>query len=78
LKRKIVVERAGIVNWRSRYLKEIGECQDNGHLMFYMHQTWTDSNLTLSVCAEYIYSAISNASRCDEVLIVRDFHKVVK
>jgi hypothetical protein len=78
LKRKIVVERAGIVNWRSRYLKEVQECQDNDHLMFYMHQIWTDSNLTLSVRAEYIYSATSHASRRDEVLILCDFRKVVK
>jgi hypothetical protein len=78
LKKKIVVERAGIVNWRSRYLKEVQECQDNGHLMLYMHQTWTDSNLTLSVRAGYIYSATSRASLHDEVLILRDFRKVVK
>jgi hypothetical protein len=78
LKRKILVERADIVTWRSRYLKEIQECQDNGHLMFYMHQTWTDSNLTLSVCAEYIYSTASHANRPDGVLILRNLHKVVK
>ena len=46
LKRKILVERADIVTWKSRYLKEVQECWDNGQLMFYMHKTWTDSNLT--------------------------------
>ena len=45
-KRKILVERADIVTWRSRYLKEVQEYRDNGHLMFYMQKTWTDSNLT--------------------------------
>jgi hypothetical protein len=78
LKRKILVERADIVNWRSRYLKEEQECRDNGHLMFYMHHTWTDSNLTLSVRAEYIYSAASHTSRPDRELMLRDFRKVVK
>jgi hypothetical protein len=39
LKRKIQVENADIVTWGSRYLKEVEEYQDNGHLMFYMHQT---------------------------------------
>jgi hypothetical protein len=34
--------------------------------------------LTLSACAEYIYSAASHASHPDGVLILRDFHKVVK
>ena len=46
LKRKIRVERADIVTWRSRYLKEVQEYRDNGHLMFYTHKAWTDSNLT--------------------------------
>jgi len=50
LKRKILVERADIVTWRSRYLKEIQEYEDNGHLMFYTHYTWTDSNLTFRKC----------------------------
>jgi hypothetical protein len=34
--------------------------------------------LTLYVRTEYIYSAASHASRPDGVLILRDFHKVVK
>jgi hypothetical protein len=46
LKRKILVERADIVTWRSRYLKEVQEYQDNAHLMCYTHKTWTDRNLT--------------------------------
>ena len=46
LKRKILVGKADIVTWRSRYLKEVQEYGDNGHLMFYTHKTWTDSNLT--------------------------------
>jgi hypothetical protein len=36
LKREILVERADIVTWRSRYFKEEQECWDNGHLVFYM------------------------------------------
>jgi hypothetical protein len=34
--------------------------------------------LTISASAEYIYSAASHARRPDGVLILRDFHKVVK
>jgi hypothetical protein len=34
--------------------------------------------LTLSVPAEYMYSAASHASRPDGVLVLRDFHNVVK
>jgi len=42
--------RADIVTWRSRYLKEVQEYRDNGHLIFYTHKTWTDSNLTFHKC----------------------------
>jgi hypothetical protein len=34
--------------------------------------------LALSVRAEYMYSAVSLASCCDVVPVLRDFHKVVK
>ena len=50
MKRKILVERADIATWRSGYLKKVQECWDNGHLMFYMHKTWIDSNLTFHKC----------------------------
>jgi len=50
LKRKILVGRADIVTWRSRYLKEVQECRDNGHLIFYTNKTWADSNLTCCEC----------------------------
>ena len=42
--------RADIVTWRSRYLKGVQEYQDNEYLIFYMHKTWTDSNLTFCNC----------------------------
>jgi len=58
LKRKILVERADIVTWKSRYLKEVQKYWDNGHLMFYTcarahthtHKTWTDRSLTFCKC----------------------------
>ena len=50
MKRKNLVERTDIVTWRSRYPWEVQEYWDNGHLMFYMHKTWTDSNLTFRKC----------------------------
>ena len=50
MKRKILVGRADTVTWRSRYLKEVQANWNSGHLMFYMHKTWTDSNLTFRKC----------------------------
>jgi hypothetical protein len=37
-----------------------------------------DDQLTHSARAEYMYSAASHASRPDGVLVLRNFHKVVK
>jgi hypothetical protein len=34
--------------------------------------------LALSACVEYMYSTASRASHPDRVLVLRDFHKVVK
>ena len=50
MKGRILVERADIVTWRSRYLKEVQEYWDIGHLICYAHKTWTDSNLTFGMC----------------------------
>jgi hypothetical protein len=50
MKRQIWVERADIFTWKSRYLKEVQEYSDDGHLIFYMHKTWPDSNLTFHSC----------------------------
>jgi len=68
LKRKILVERADIVTWRSRYLKEVQEYRDNAHLMCYMHKAWTDSNLTFHKCWQNgevmgIYTHVNSGSR---------------
>jgi len=46
VKRKILVGRADFLTWRSRYLMEVQEDQEIGHLIFYTHNTWTDSKLT--------------------------------
>jgi len=50
LKREILLERADIVTWRSRYLKEVQEYWENEHLMFSMQKTWTDSKLAFHKC----------------------------
>jgi hypothetical protein len=52
-KRKILVERADNVAWRSRYLKETQKCQDNGCSTFYTHKTWIKSKLTWGKCWQY-------------------------
>jgi hypothetical protein len=50
LKRKILIERADTVDWRSRNLVKIKEYQDKGHPIFYIDKSWVDSNLTFHKC----------------------------
>jgi hypothetical protein len=45
-KRKILIERADTVDWRSRYLVKIKEYREKGHPIFYFDESWVDSNLT--------------------------------
>jgi hypothetical protein len=49
-KRKILIERADIVDWRSRYLVKIKEFRDKGHPIFYTDESWVDSNLSFRKC----------------------------
>ena len=49
-KRKIVIERPGIVTWRSRYLTTIKRLRNEGKPVFYLDGTWVDSNLTFRKC----------------------------
>jgi hypothetical protein len=48
--RKILMERADIVDWRSRYLLKIKEYWDKGCPVFYTDELWVDSNLTFCKC----------------------------
>jgi hypothetical protein len=42
-------DRADIVDWRSRYLLKM-KYQDKGHPIFYIDESWVDSNLTCRKC----------------------------
>ena len=68
LKRKILLERADLVTWRSKYLEEVQKYWDIGHLIFYTHKTWTDSNLTFCMCWQEgevmgIHTHVNSANR---------------
>jgi hypothetical protein len=39
-KRNILIERADIVDWRSRYIVKIKEYRDEGHPIFYIDESW--------------------------------------
>ncbi|KAG8245867.1 hypothetical protein J6590_097661 [Homalodisca vitripennis] len=49
-KRKLLIERSDIVNWRFEYLRNIKECRYNKKKIFYLDETWIDFNLTFQRC----------------------------
>jgi hypothetical protein len=49
-KRKIFIERPDIVIWRGRYLVNIKTVRSEGRQIFYLDESWVDSNLTFKKC----------------------------
>lgn len=49
-KRKLLIEKPEIVNWRFKYLREIRKIRDQNKKIFYLDETWIDSNLTFQKC----------------------------
>jgi hypothetical protein len=49
-KRKILIERPDIVNWQRRYLVKIKALCSEGRQIFYIDESWVDSNLTFKKC----------------------------
>jgi hypothetical protein len=48
-KPKILIERPDIVNWRGRYLVKIKALRSEGRQIFYVDESWVDSNLTFKM-----------------------------
>lgn len=49
-KKKLLIERPDIENWRSQYLQEIRKQRRAYKKIFYLDKTWIDSNLTFQKC----------------------------
>lgn len=49
-KRKLLIERPDIVNWRFEYLRDIRKLRGQNKKIFYIDETWIDSNLTFQKC----------------------------
>ncbi|XP_054265845.1 uncharacterized protein LOC128988514 [Macrosteles quadrilineatus] len=49
-KRKCLIERPDIVNWRFKYLRGIRKLREQKRKIFYLDETWIDSNLTFQKC----------------------------
>jgi hypothetical protein len=49
-RRKILIERENIVNWRCSYLQKIRTFRETGKPLLYLDETWVDANLTYRKC----------------------------
>jgi hypothetical protein len=49
-KHKILIERADIVEWRSKYLMKMKQYWEEGCPILYVDESWVDSNLTFRKC----------------------------
>jgi hypothetical protein len=49
-RRKILIERENIVNWRCAYLQQIRKFRETGKPVLYLNETWLDANLTFRKC----------------------------
>lgn len=71
-KRSILIERPDIVNWRHKYLRAISRHRASGKSIFYLDETWVDSNLTFKKCwqAEGVHGILSNHSSSNRLIVV--------
>jgi hypothetical protein len=49
-RRKILIERKNIVNWRCAYLQQIRKFREMGKPILYLDETWVDANLAFRKC----------------------------
>lgn len=71
-KRKILIERPDIVNWRFNYLKEIKKHRENNKKIFYLDETWIDSNLTFQRCwqSPEVDGVLADMNAANRVIVV--------
>ncbi|XP_054283210.1 uncharacterized protein LOC129000275 [Macrosteles quadrilineatus] len=71
-RRKVLIERNDIVNWRCKYLREIKKFRENGRKIFYLDETWVDGNLTFKKCwqNDEIDGVLSDMNSSNRLIIV--------
>lgn len=71
-KRKILIERPDIVNWRFEYLRKIKNHRLNNKNIFYLDETWIDSNLTFQRCwqSPEVDGVLADMNASNRVIVV--------
>lgn len=71
-KRKVLIERPEIVNWRWRYLNKIRKIRSGGKKLIYIDETWIDNNLTHKTCwqSDEIRGVATDTSAGNRLIVV--------
>lgn len=71
-KRKVLMERPDILNWRWRYLKSIRKAREEQKSIVYIDETWIDNNLTYKKCwqSEDVFGVQTYTSSSNRLIVV--------
>ncbi|KAJ4444763.1 hypothetical protein ANN_06560 [Periplaneta americana] len=71
-RRKIPIERPHIVTWRHNYLVCIKNLRQSGRQIFYLDETWIDSNITFGKCwqSEEEFGVQANVNSGNRLIVV--------
>ncbi|XP_049779793.1 uncharacterized protein LOC126176676 [Schistocerca cancellata] len=71
-KRKILVERTDIIDWRCKYLIQVRKLRELGRKFFYIDETWVDNNITYRKCWQGpgVEGIMDNVSGSNRIIVV--------
>lgn len=71
-KRKILVERHDIIDWRCRYLMRMRRIREDNRNIFFLDESWIDSNLTFRKCWQGpgVVGAMECVSGSNRIIVV--------
>jgi hypothetical protein len=72
-KRLFLIERADIFQWRLKFLTQMKQARTEGREIFYLHESWVDTNLTFQKCWQNkgdVEGVMSTGSATNRLIIV--------
>ncbi|KAJ4437060.1 hypothetical protein ANN_17195 [Periplaneta americana] len=71
-RRKFLIERENIVNWRCRYLQTIRKLREEGKPILYLDETWVDTNLTFRKCWQHkdVTGVLTTVNASNRLIVV--------
>lgn len=70
--RKVLIERQNIVDWRGKYLQQIKAFREKNYEIFFLDETWLDTNLVMGKCWQGpgVMGVTSSASGSGRYIVV--------